>query len=241
MQTPPSHQKDYYLLREYRMQAGPQTTLTERYFEEALIPALARFGMGPVGAFHLQFGPQTPTFYLLIPSTSVEALVSLDQRLSDDPTFLTAAQPFWRAPATAPAFIRIESSLLSAFSGWPRLVPPPASSGKTSRIFQLRTYESPSEFDHILKIKMFHSGEFEIFKSAGCHPVFFGDQLVGSRMPSSSYMLSFADMAELEAGWVRFLSDPRWKKLSSSAEYVSEKIVSNVSDLILRPLAASQV
>ena len=50
--------REFYQLRCYRMQTGPQTQLTERYFGDALIPALGRLGMGPVGAFKLDIGPE---------------------------------------------------------------------------------------------------------------------------------------------------------------------------------------
>ncbi len=88
---------------------------------------------------------------------------------------------------------------------------------------------------------MFHKGEFEIFQKAGCHPVFFGDALIGSRLPQLTYMLSFANLAELEKSWAAFRSDPDWKKLSSSPRYNYEAIVSNISNLVLSPLAASQI
>ena len=74
-----------------------------------------------------------------------------------------------------------------------------SAAAKGKRIFQLRTYESPSNGEHVRKVEMFHSGEFEIFLRAGFHPVFFGDTLIGGRMPNLTYMLSFADQAELEA------------------------------------------
>ena len=64
---------------------------------------------------------------------------------------------------------------------------------------------------------MFHSGEFEIFKKPGFHAVFYGDTLVGSRMPNLTYMLSFADKAEMDAKWDVFRNDPEWKKLSSES------------------------
>ena len=88
---------------------------------------------------------------------------------------------------------------------------------------------------------MFHSGEFEIFVKAGCHPVFFGDTLIGARMPNLTYMLSFADQAELEAGWELFRNDPAWKKLSASPRYAYDQIVTNVTNLYLSPLGCSQV
>lgn len=240
-QAPAAHSREFYQMRRYSLQSGPQTKLTESYFGDALIPALTRMGMGPIGAFRLDIGPEIPTFYVLIPSFSIEALAELELRLAQDTAFMKAAEPFWNAPAIAPAFLRVESSLLAAFEGWPRLTPPAASSTKTKRILQLRTYESPSNRDHVRKVKMFHDGELDIFTNAGCHPVFFGDTLIGPRMPSLTYMLSFANLEELNAKWDAFGSAPAWKKLTADPRYSFEEIVSNISNLILSPLAASQI
>jgi hypothetical protein len=233
--------REFYLLRRYNLVNGPQTKLTESYFADALIPALTRLGLGPVGAFSLDFGPETPVFYALIPGPSVEVLAELNFRLAQDAEFMRAAAPFWDAPAAAPAFQRVESSLMAAFEGWPKLTPPPASATKARRIFQLRTYESPSAKDHVRKVEMFNSGEFEIFKNAGFHPVFFGDTLVGSRLPNLTYMLSLPGKEELDPKWDAFRNDPAWKKLSSDPRYAYEAIVSNITNLILNPLGASQI
>jgi len=48
-------------------------------------------------------------------------------------------------------------------------------------------------------------------------------------------------MEELKREWKVFGSDPAWKKLSTSPRYGFEEIVSNISNLILSPLAASQI
>ena len=239
--SPAAPGREFYQIRRYALINGPQTKLTESYFSDALIPALARMGIGPVGAFRLEFGPETPAYYLLIPSSNLQALAELDLRLVDDAAFLQAAAPFWNATAAAPAFVRVESWLLSAFPGWPKLTPPPGTATKAKRILQLRTYESASNADHVRKVEMFHAGEFDIFLKAGFHPVFFGDTLLGSRMPSLTYMVSFADQSELEACWDRFRDDPNWKKLSSNPQYAAEQIVTSISNLILSPLACSQV
>jgi NIPSNAP len=90
-------------------------------------------------------------------------------------------------------------------------------------------------------VEMFNSGEFDIFSKAGLHPVFFGDTLVGSRMPNLTYMLSLTDLTELDAKWAAFGNDPNWKKLSSSQRYAYDQIVTNVSNLILSPLNCSQI
>ncbi len=228
---------EFYQLRRYHLQSGPQTHLAEQYFADALIPALKRLGLGPVGAFRLTIGPETPSYYLLVPGASAEALVNVDLALGRDDAFLKAAQPFWSAPATAPAFERVESSLLRAFPSWPKLTPP----AKSKRILQLRIYEAPSDRDHVLKVGMFGDGEIDIFLRAGFHPVFFGDQVVGPKMPRLIYMMSFKDMAELETKWHAFSSDPGWVKMKTSAKYGFEDIVSNIANLILEPLAMSEV
>jgi NIPSNAP protein len=240
-QSPAATAREFYQIRRYSLETGPQIKLTESYLSDALIPALTRMGMGPIGAFRLDIGPETPVFYALIPGGSSAALAELDLHLARDAEFLKAGEPLWSAPATSPAFQRVEYSLLAAFEGWPKLVPAPTSATKAKRIFQMRTYENPSYRDHVRKVEMFNSGEFEIFKNAGCNPVFFGDTLVGSRMPSLTYMLSFKDLMELEAKWDVFRNDPAWKKLSADPRYSYEAIVTNISNLILSPLAASQI
>lgn len=240
-QQQPSSKREFYQMRRYDLMSGPQGKLTEDYFANALIPALGRMSMGPVGAFRLDIGPETPQFYLLIPGSSADALATLDLQLAKDEDFLKSAAPYWNATAAAPAFQRIETSLLIAFQGWPKITPPASAASKDKRIFQLRTYESPSDFEHIRKVEMFHKGEFDYFQKAGCHPVFFGDTLIGQRMPCLTYMLSFADSAELDAGWAKFRADPDWKKLSADPRYAFDPIVSNISNLVLSPLSSSQI
>jgi NIPSNAP len=240
-QTPADGKREFYQLRRYILQSGPQVALTDRYIGDALIPALACRGMGPIGAFHLDIGPQTPVTYVLIPSRSIDALVTLDLDLSRDEEFLKAADPFWNAPATAQAFVRVESSLLAAFTGWPRVTPPQPPLAHGKRIFQLRTYESPSFRDHVTKVEMFHSGEFAIFQAAGFQPIFFGDMLIGSRMPCLTYMLCMADLADMDAKWNAFRNDPNWKKLSADPRFAFDQIVTNITNLMLSPLDSSQI
>jgi hypothetical protein len=230
--------REFYQIRRYNLRSGPQLKLTEDYFAHALIPALMRMGCGPVGALRLDFGAETPAYYLIVPSSSVELLATLDLKLEEDAGFMELAAPFWNATAAAPAFERAESWLLEAFAGWPRLTPP----AREKRIFQMRTYESPSNGEHVRKVEMFHSGEFEIFLKTGFHPVFFGDTLIGSRMPSLTYMVCFENMAELETKWDVFRNSPDWKKkLSADPRFAFDPIVSNISNVLLSPLDCSQI
>jgi hypothetical protein len=133
--------REFYELRCFKMQSGEQPRLAHKYFAEALIPALNRQGLKTIGAFDLYLGPETPTIYLLIPSTSLEALVTSELKLAHDDEYLKAAEPFDAAPAKQPAFSRIESSLMIAFEGYPKLTVTPATEKKGARVFQLRTYD----------------------------------------------------------------------------------------------------
>jgi hypothetical protein len=88
---------------------------------------------------------------------------------------------------------------------------------------------------------MFHNGEFEIFQRAGFWQVFFGDTLIGPRLPQLTYMVSFPDISEIDVKWTAFRTDPQWVKLAAQPKYSSEAIVSNIDSLILRPTSFSQI
>ena len=240
-QASAAHGREFYQIRQYKLFNGPETGLTAGYFDQALIPALGRLGFGPIGAFSLTFGPETPVNYLVIPGNSVEALVTADLHLNEDAEFQKAAEPWWSAPAKNPSFQRVESALYIAFEGWPKITPPEATATKGKRIFQMRTYESPSYRDHVVKVDMFHKGEFDFFKAAGLHSVFYGDMLIGPRMPCLTYMLSMDTLEQLNDKWAAFSNNPDWKKLSADPRYGFEPTVSNITNLVLTPLASSQI
>ena len=229
--------KEFYQLRKYELRNGPQIANAQKYFKDALIPTLNRMGMPQIGTFQLSIGPETPTYYVLIPSTNPETLLTLNMKLASDTEFSKASADFWGAPATAPAFQREEVTMLAAFNGFPKLVAPKP--GK--RIFQLRTYESPSNSTHLKKVEMFETAEIAIFQRTGLTPVFFAHNLTGPRLPCLTYMLTFADVAELTAHWSAFGSDPAWKELSHKPGYTDPEIVSNIANLYLSPLASSQI
>jgi len=233
--------RQYYELRRFHLITGPQQKLTSAYVAEALIPALNRMGLSPIGAFDLYIGPETPALYLLIPSNSLETLVNAEQHLARDEAYQRDGAAFLKAPGKEPAYDRVDSSLLLAFEGYPKLTVPPVTAKHGARVFQMRTYESPTHHDHQVKVEMFNSGEFGVFERAGFWSVFYGDTLIGSRLPNLTYMLAFPDLAELNAKWKAFGADPEWKKLTNSSKFNYEAIVSNITNLILNPTSFSQI
>lgn len=233
--------REYYQLRRYHLFRGPQVKLADDFFREALVPALNRLGISPVGVFNVDIGPESPLLYVLMPSASLETLVTVEFRLNRDADYLKAGAAFLNAPAQQPAYVRMESSLMVAFEGRPQLSVPPAAAVHRSRMFELRTYESPTDQDHMRKVEMFNSGEFGVFEKAGFWPVFYGDTLIGSRLPNLTYMLGFDDLTDRDKKWDAFRSSPEWKRLSTSPRYTFEEIVSNITNVILRPTPYSQI
>lgn len=230
---------EYYVLRRYHLTSGPQRKLTDSYLKDALVPALNRLGISPVGVFSIEIGPGSPSVYVLMPSATLETLVTADLRLAHDDEYNKAGAEFLNTPAKDPAYVRVQSSLMRAFEGRPKLTKPPAT--PKGRVFELRTYESPTDQDHRRKVEMFHSGEFDIFQRTGFWPIFYGDTLVGPNQPNLTYMLGFANIDERSEKWNAFRNDPQWKKLSASQRFSFESIVSNITNLILTPTAYSQV
>jgi hypothetical protein len=198
-------------------------------------------GIAPIGVFEVMVGPENPSIYLLIPLKSLEALARIEARLAADAEYQTTGAAVINAPSTEPAYVRAESSLMVAFDGLPHLQPPNFGKGQAGRIFELRTYESHSKKANRKKIEMFNSSEIGIFRRTGLQPVFFGETLVGQKLPQLTYMLAFENMESHDKNWAAFGADPEWKKLSTTPGYTDGEIVSNISNMFLRPAAYSQI
>src|SRR5579883_2990755 len=227
--------REFYELKIYHLHRGPKQKLFDDYYKNAAIPALGRAGIGPVGVFSVMIGPESPDMYVLLTHKSPEYFVTYRDRLRADPEYLKAGAEFLNAPATDPAYVRVESWLMGAIEGVPKIEVPAGAAQNKPRIFELRRYGNHSKRANQKKIEMFNIGELAIFRRAGLQPVFFGETLVGSRMPNLTYMLTFEDMAAHDKSWNAFGSDPEWKKLSSTPGYTDPEIVCNISNVFLRP------
>ena len=236
-----SGDREYYLLRCYKTIWGPEARTVHDFLREALIPAANRLGVKPVGVFNVTIGDTMPRIYVLLPSTSLQTLANLDELMNQDSEFQKAGAPLLNASAQHPAYLRRSSVLLRAMEGWPKLALPEATAQKGARMFELRTYQDPTDQDHVRKLEMINSGYFPIFKEAGFSQVFYGDTLVGPTMPDLTYMLSFTDMTERDKCWKAFFATDAWKRLSTLPRYTFEQLVTKVSNEILTPSDYSQI
>lgn len=233
--------REFYELRRYQFRSGPMMKRFEDYVTKAALPAMSRMGIGPVGVFTPASGPDMPAAYVLIPFKSLAEFAAMGERLRADADYQKAGADYINAPSDDPPYLRYESSLLMAFSGVPKLELPAQKAAGKSRLFELRTYESHSKKANKKKVEMFNEGELAIFRRAGLAPVFFGETLIGPKQPNLIYMVVFDDMAAHDKCWAAFGADPEWKKLSTTPGYTNADIVSNISNVFLKPMACSQI
>jgi NIPSNAP protein len=227
-------------LRRYQFRMGPMAARHGEYLKTALLPAMSRQGIKPIGVFTVSVGSQVPATYLLLPHPSADSAVSLGGRLTQDAEYKQAGASFRSLPASDPPYVRRDSWLMLAFSGFPKIEVPAGPLAVPGRVFELRTYESHNETAGLKKIEMFETGgEMPIFRRVGIAPVFFGRNVVGTGMPSLTYMTVFADMAAREKAWVAFGADPDWVKLRAEPAYTD--IVSNIRIEMLRATDYSQI
>jgi hypothetical protein len=201
------------------------------------VPAAQRVGIGPMGFFNALIGEQSPFVMSLTSYPSFQAVLDAADKMSSDKEFQKGFEEYNSMAELS--YIRMENALLRAFDVQPAIAVPPAQ--KAPRLFEMRTYESNNAKAGKRKIKMFNEGEAQIFRRLGMAPVFFAETIVGRNLPNLTYMVSFNDLADREAKWKAFGSDPEWQKMRSIPEYADAQIVSNISNAILRPLPFSQI
>jgi len=243
-----STNQEYYELRAYRWKNGANHAPLQDYLEKAAIPALNRSGARPIGVFTQQERSGSVSgseirdpnaLFVLIPYPSFESFATAAARLAADEEHNKVGGEYLRLPKDAPGFDRIDSWLMLAFSGMPKLEQPPYSREKKSRMFELRTYESHSELKALKKVQMFNSGEIEAMHEVGLGPIFFGQALIGPGLPHLTYMLSAENEEDHKKHWGAFGKHPTWNKLKNDPEYADT--VSKIKNWFLVPTAYSQI
>ncbi|MEM8946092.1 MAG: NIPSNAP family protein [Planctomycetota bacterium] len=207
-------------LRTYALVDRAAEAILDRYLEHALVPALSRQGLGPIGVFDQAEGADgNPEVMLLVPGPSVEAVTAATAKLATDSEYLKAAKDYLEIQYKQPIIKRIRSELLMSFDCWPQVVIPKQQVAGKPRLFELRIYESATEHAGETKVDMFNSGEVPIFLDSGIAPVFMGQALIGEKMPNLTYMTVYDNDAARGAAWKTFVEHPDWHKLKAVKKY----------------------
>ncbi len=238
--SPPK--KDFYQVKIYHVKNNDQVSMMDDYLKNAYLPALHQAGVKNIGVFK-PIANDTATdklIYVLIPFASEDAWVNISGKLNKDAGYMNASKTFMEAASDKAPYERIESILMEAFPGQPHLVIP--TSKNIERIFELRSYESPTENLHKKKIAMFNTGgEIPLFNRLGFNPVFYGKVISGSHMPNFMYMPIFESIEQRNIQWKKFGEDPVWKDISTRPENENKVSVSHIDSILMHAADYSDI
>lgn len=111
---------------------------------------------------------------------------------------------------------------------------PKHSTPRSEQIYELRSYEGPTEKLYEKKVEMFtDAGESKIFMDLGFQPVFFGEVISGATMPNLMYLTTFENKASQDKHWDAFRVAPAWLELKKDTQY--ENTVSKNVKVFLHP------
>jgi NIPSNAP len=237
--VPPSSPRAWFELRFFHLRNDFERPRLDALLKDVYLPAASRLGIGPVGFFNVSVGPSMPMLIGLSSYPSLAAMETTVDRLAADSAWSKALEEF--SKPKEPAYSRMESRLIRAFASMPSVEVPPQDPGRAPRVFELRVYESRNLKASQMKIKMFEEGEIAIFRKTGLLPVFFGQTVVGTGLPSLTYMLAYDSVEAREENWRKFISHPDWIKLRAVPGYSDAEIVSNIHSCFLRPTNYSPI
>lgn len=231
-----NQEKQFYQLKTYFLKDGNQEKVVDTYLKNAYLPALKRAGIENVGVFKL-----IPTeeitdlkIYILLPFSSIEQFLTLDDMLAQDKSYLSAGDSYIHAKHDNAPYERINSTLMKAFPEMPMMEASKIEGPRKERVYELRSYESATEAIYQNKVDMFNAGgEVTLFDSLGFNAVFYAEVLSGDRMPNLMYMTTFANMESRDAHWKAFGTAEKWLELKANPNYQNN--VSKADIILLYP------
>lgn len=223
----------YYQLKIYSFDKDSQIPVTEAYLKTAFLPSLKRLNIKDVGVFKPK-ADSIKQLFVLIPFSSLKEMSTLNDLLLKDKLYLENGKEYLSASFENTPYKRIESILMRAFKDMPLMQPSPLDTPRKERVYELRSYHSPTEAYFQNKLEMFNEGgEIKLFDSLGFNAIFYGEVLAGAHTPNLMYLISFPNQESRELHWENFGNSPIWKKLAESSKYQNN--VSHINAHFLYP------
>src|SRR5690348_15158055 len=228
--------REYYKITVYHFKDASQEKVIDNYLQNALLPALHKISIKNIGVFKALSNDTSADklIYVFMPLKSLDEANAIATKLQTDETYQSSGQEYLNATYNNPPYTRMENILLYAFPLAPKMNLPQLHSAKKDRVYELRSYESPTEKYHANKVQMFNrGGEIDLFKRLNFNAIFYAQVVAGCKMPNLMYMTSFENMQDRDAHWKSFGEDAFWKKLSAQPQYQNN--VSHIDDTFLYP------
>jgi hypothetical protein len=234
-------EKDFVEVRRYIVKDADKQKQLVEVLDKALIPALNRQGIKPVGVFVPVRSNKNAKYlmnvFVVIPHKDPMKFITLNDTLLADADFRKDAAPIFATTSKDPVYTDCETCLLNTFPTTPVVEVPELG---PDRVFEWRHYRSFNIERNAAKIKMFDvGGELPIFREVGLNPIFFGDVLAGTMMPALLYMIGCPSMEKHAEAWRVFGAHPKWREIRGLPEYADT--ATEIDNVIMTPSPGSQI
>lgn len=214
--------KDIYQIKIYSIENEQQELRMDKFLKEAYIPALHRAGISKVGVFKtIEDKEKTAKLiYVFVPFESLSQFEKLEAVLNNDKKFLKDGNDYIYAAHDNAPYQRIESILLRAFESMPEYGVPDHTTPPSERVYELRSYQGPTEKLYGKKVEQFNiGGVLKLFMDLDFQPVFHGEVISGSDMPNLMYMTTFENKASQDEHWNAFRTSEAWATIKADTQY----------------------
>jgi len=194
-----------FVLQQFLLENGQQLGRLHAYLKDSLLPALAREAGGAQIILEATVAAHQPQVIFLQEFRDVAAWREIGLKLKQDASLLEANAAWDRQGP----YLSHTVSLLAATS----YCPPIATGAESPRIFEMRVYQAPSEWQMNGVHERFAGPEIPVFHKCGIHPILYASTIAGPQMPNLTYLTPFDSLASREAAWTQFQADPEWHRV----------------------------
>ncbi len=198
-----------YRMQTFYLRQGTQLARLHEYLSSAMAKDKPALALEALVAAHL------PQVVAITPHDSLEEALAAPK---------AGALQKWEAGEEAP-YEHYTVSVLEPTAYSPPLTTP-ANAPAKPRIFELRTYHSPTWRQLAALHERFAGPEIKIFHRVGVHPILYTQMLAGANLPNLTYVIPFESLAAREKAWDAFAADPEWIKVRKESIDRSGQIAS---------------
>jgi hypothetical protein len=228
----------FYVVQNFYMRNGTQVDRIHDFLSKDFLPKYKEVQSGPVICLEALVAPHMPQVAVIAGFRSLDEVLATEGKLFALPGFGEAWKR-WEA-GQEPPYEHLSTSLLAATDYSPEISPmnPPP---KSPRIFELRTYHSPTLRQLKALHERFAGPEIKIFHRCGVHPVLYTSTVFGPNKPNLTYVIPFDNLAAREKAWAAFGADPEWVKVRQESIEQHGQIASVIQISLFRATAYSPV
>jgi hypothetical protein len=227
-----------FVLEQYYFKNGTQPGRFDEYITKGALPALGKIHTGPKIFLTALAAAHMPQTAVIMGFQSVEELWDVREKITADAEAAKALESWENHPEQP--YESFSTSLLEATPYCPELARDPESR-KAPRIFELRTYHSPTWRQLKALHERFAGPEIKIFHRVGVNPILYTSTILGPNMPNLTYVIPFENLAAREKAWDAFGADPEWIKVRKESIDKHGQISSVIQISLYRATAYSPI